>query len=176
MRAFEKWTGSDMYGGGGPENLDTRVMRSFWDAVTSQAEMVKMDMEILGDPYYIIQSGMGTYSAKPDSQNLNNDGTMAHQNGQVFVIVNFRTPIDVNLSTGLYDFGKSATTGPVSMWTGLYRITQIHTKFIGGIFTQQLEGIRLPNTELPNKYQATAQTVYGADKPAPPEKSPAPKT
>ena len=176
MRAFEKWTGSDMYGGGGPENLDTRVMRSFWDAVTSQAEMVKMDMEILGDPYYIIQSGMGTYSAKPDSQNLNNDGTMAHQNGQVFVIVNFRTPIDVNLSTGLYDFGKSAKTGPVSMWTGLYRITQIHNKFIGGIFTQQLEGIRLPNTELPKKYQATAQTVYGADKPAPPEKSPAPKT
>jgi hypothetical protein len=176
IRAFEKWTGSDMYGGGGPENLDTRVMRSFWDAVTSQTEMVKMDMEILGDPYYIIQSGMGSYSAKPDSQNLNNDGTMAHQNGQVFVIVNFRTPIDINLSTGLYDFGKSAKTGPVTMWTGLYKVTQIHNKFNAGVFTQQLEAIRLPNTELPKKYQATASTIYGADKPAPPEKVPAPKS
>jgi len=175
MRAVETWLKSDYYGGGGPEDLDTRVMRSFWDAVTSQAEMVKMDMEILGDPYYIIQSGMGTYSAKPDSQNLNNDGTMAHQNGQVFVIVNFRTPVDINLSTGLYDFGKSAKTGPVSMWTGLYRITQIHNKFNGGVFTQQLEAIRLPNTELPKKYQATASTVFGADKPAPAEKTPAPK-
>jgi len=172
VRAFENWLGTDFYGGGGPEDYSTRVMRSYWDAVTSMSDMVELELEILGDPYYIIQSGLANYSGSLDSDNLHDDGSMAYQNGQVFINVNFRTPVDINLTSGMYDFGKSAKTGPVQMWSGLYRITEVHSKFQGGTFLQTLDGIRLPNQEFPSSSQPTKDKLNGLVQ-APPNGDPA---
>jgi len=159
QRWIEYVTGTDYNGGGGNENFATRAARSFHDAVTSPGDMVDLEMEIIGDPYYIIQSGSGPYTSAIQSQNLNQDGSMAHLNGEVHISVTFTTPVDINLSTGLYDFGKTKTA-PVKPWTGYYRLTGITSKFKDGTFTQTLVGSRIPGQEQPKSNAATPDTTY----------------
>jgi len=43
-----------------------------------------LTLEIIGDPYFIQQSGTGNFTAQEtEYKNLNSDGTMNHQNGEV---------------------------------------------------------------------------------------------
>jgi len=163
---FVNWiTGTDKQGGGGNETEATRAARLWHDAITSKAEMIELNLEILGDPYYIFQSGAGTYSAKPVSQNLNSDGSMCHQTGEVHISVGFSTPIDLNLSTGLFDFGKSKTA-PVSQWQGVYKVTGVTSKFQGGTFVQNIDGVRIPGQELPESYTSTPDKTFNNSTPA----------
>jgi hypothetical protein len=107
-------------------------------------------MEIIGDPYYIVQSGMGNYTAQATQyKNLNLDGSINWQNGEVDILINFRTPIDINQTTGLYNFGSSSKTSPVIAYSGLYNVTNITSSFRGGQFKQTLVGQRRPQQENP---------------------------
>ena len=73
-----------------PEN---QVARDFNEAlVNSPVDLIMVNMEIWGDPYYIADSGMGNYNAlkTPGMININSDGTMDYQSGEVDVLINFR--------------------------------------------------------------------------------------
>jgi hypothetical protein len=156
---------TDGKGGGGREDQATRSARLFHDAISMQSEMTKLEMEIIGDPYYIVQSGTGNYTAKStEHQNLSADGGMNYQNGEVHILVNFRTPVDLNQNTGLYNFG-TATTAPNLMWSGLYRVVTVTSKFKGGEFRQTISGVRLPLQEA--KTQATAARTFNIQQPPP---------
>lgn len=143
-------TSTDRLGGGGQETQETRAARLFHDAITRGKDMVQLNMEIWGDPYYIAQSGMGNYSSQtiPGLQNLNKDGTVSWQNGEVYITVNFRTPIDINQGTGLYNFAGN-TSAPVTQFSGLYQVRRIKSTFNGGQFKQVLMGSRLDQQENP---------------------------
>jgi len=105
-------------------------------------------MQIIGDPYYIIQSGTGNYTSSPTQfHNLNEDGSVSYQNGEVDIMVNFRTPIDINQSTGMYNFGPNTDTAPVMQFSGLYKLTNVSSVFSQGKFTQTLTGYRRPMQE-----------------------------
>jgi hypothetical protein len=151
-------TSSDKQGGGGNETEATRAARVFHDAITSGLDMMLLNMEIWGDPYYIAQSGMGNYTAKGTPfDNLNQDGTVNYQNGEVYINVNFRTPIDINQGTGLYNFA-GAKSAPVIQFSGLYRVQTIQHSFRDGQFRQTLQGARLPQQENPE--QGTSTKVF----------------
>ncbi len=140
-------TGTDKGGGGGQEDAGTRAGRIFMDAITVGTDMYDLDLTIIGDPYFIVQSGTGNYTAtQTEYSNLNADGSVNYQNGEVDILVNFRTPIDINQSTGLYKFagGKSA---PIIQYSGLYCVTEVKSKFADGQFTQVLTGFRRPAQE-----------------------------
>ena len=80
-----------------PETPEMAVARRFHNAIIdSGSDLVTADMEIWGDPYFIADSGMGNYNSEPlpGTINLNADGSINHQNGEVDVNVNFRTPVD----------------------------------------------------------------------------------
>jgi hypothetical protein len=110
--------------------------------------MVDLNMQILGDPYFIAQSGAGNYTAQPTQfHNLNDDGSVSYQNGEVDIVINFRTPIDINQSTGLYNFGPNTDTAPVMQFSGLYKLTNVSSVFAGGTFKQTLVGYRRPMQE-----------------------------
>ncbi len=146
---FKTLMKTDKLGGGGVEDAGTRAARLFHDAITNGKDMMELSMDIMGDPYYIAQSGQGNYTAKPSQyRNLNADGTVNWQNGEVDIIVNFRTPIDLDQNTGLYKFsgGKSA---PVVQFSGLYKVNTLVSKFSNGIFKQTLSGFRRPQQENP---------------------------
>ena len=147
-------------GGGGQETAANRVGRFFHMGITNPNDMINLSMEIMGDPYWIVNSGMGNYTSKPVDgvKDLCKDGSVNWQSGEVDIGVYFRSPLDINQGTGLYDF-KSANTfslvkagkaSPVIAFTGLYKINQVTNVFKGGRFTQTLLGYRRPLQELQN--------------------------
>jgi gas vesicle protein len=153
-------TGTDLTGGGGAETQATRSARVWFDALTRGEEMTVLRMKIIGDPYFIVQSGMGNYASAPTQyQNLNSDGTVNAQSGEVDIRVNFRTPIDINQSTGLYTFAGSTKSAPVSKFSGIYQLCIVNSSFRGGEFRQELKALRRPLQES-KRPEATPSETY----------------
>lgn len=152
-------TSTDKKGGGGVETEATRAGRLFMDAVTRGSDLINLDMTIIGDPYFIVQSGMGNYTSKPTQyMNLNEDGSVNYQNGEVVIGVNFRTPIDINQQSGMYDFGGNSKTAPVMQYSGMYKIRTVVSTFNGGEFIQKLKGQRMPLQE--SKQESTPEQTF----------------
>ena len=134
-------TGSAYKGGGGQDDKASMAARQFMDAVTSGTDMIGLNLTILGDPYYLGDSGVGNYSAvRTDNPYINADSKIDWQRGEVLVKVGFRSPVDINQQTGMYDL---QTTTSLSMFSGLYKIREIVSSFQRGKFTQQLQMFRL---------------------------------
>ena len=134
-------SGSANKGGPGADDPATLAARQFHDAVTNAADMVELQMRILGDPFYLGDSGMGNYSAQATNlKGLNGDGAINHQDGEVYINVRFRNPIDISRRTGLYEFGKGSL---VPQFSGLYRVSIVENTFSRGQFTQSLTLTRM---------------------------------
>lgn len=152
----------DGVGGNAAETAFTRLAKTFHDAITNPYDMVMLDMEIMGDPYWFATSGMGNYVAQPvpGFKDLNKDGSVNWQTSQVDVVVNFRTPVDINQTTGLYNFAgpnhmdmsKDPKAGPAIGFTGAYCVNVVKNFFKDGTFRQVLEGYRRGGQE----YQSIA--------------------
>jgi hypothetical protein len=143
-------TGLAHRGGGGLEDYKTLAARQFHDAVTSGVDMIQLEIKILGDPYYISDSGMGNYSAKCTKlSNMNSDGCMDYQSGEVDILIDFRVPIDNSMATGKYDFPKG--TKLLESFSGLYQVLRVESNFAKGMFTQTLKLVRRKNQESSNR-------------------------
>ena len=152
-------TNTDKKGGGGAETPATRAARTFQENLLSTLNLANINMEIQGDPFWFVQSGLGTYSATSSGvKNLNSDGTVEYQVDEVDIIINFRTPVDINQGTGMYNFGGANEFSPVNQFSGLYKITEVRNNFKGGRFTQELKGFRRPNQE--NKETGTGSNTF----------------
>ena len=110
--------------------------------VNNPVDLVMVDLEIVGDPYYMADSGMGNYNSPSLGSliNLTGDGTMAYQDSEVDIEVNFRTPLDYGPS-GWMDFPGLGSM-PVRKFNGLYKVVFVKHMFNQGQFTQRLELIR----------------------------------
>jgi hypothetical protein len=158
--------------GGGPTDDDLSLLaRSFQEnLLNSSEEMLQADIDIMGDPYYIVSSGTANYSmSNTGSFNVTSNGEVDYQNGEVHVIFNFRTPIDIDPDTGLADFGK---TEIAKGFSGLYQLVSVTNSFKAGKFTQTLHAFRLPNqsksaegpaVDKPQSDYVAAETVYTYD-------------
>ena len=132
--------------GSGPQNHpENAIARTFNDAiVNSETDLVGIDFEIWGDPYYIVDSGMGNYNASPTgSFNINSDGSMDYQNGEVDIIINFRTPVDIR-DPGYMKFPAGGTKA-VGAFSGLYQVIEVTNSWKENVFTQKLKTIRRRN-------------------------------
>jgi hypothetical protein len=162
-------TSTDGKGGGGTETPGTRVAKLFHDSLINGKDLVNLDIEIVGDPYWLCSSGMGNYTAQSTLyKNLNAEGSVDYQSSEVDAIVNFKTPIDINQATGMYDFGSAVT---VQQFSGLYKITTIKNSFKQGQFTQVLSGFRRYGQENPTPVDASRLTTATENIPAPDEYS-----
>lgn len=131
---------------GGGAKLDDSAsiaVKQFHDALTSGTDMINAELTILGDPYYLSDSGIGNHHAK-SSTNLyvNAEGAMNWDKTEIHILINFKTPVDIDLNTGLYNFGKLHTS---PQFSGLYRVLSGESTFSGGKFIQKLKVIRLKN-------------------------------
>lgn len=130
--------------GGGRQTASTAVKRSIAERfhnnlINSQVDLVTADLEIWGDPYYIPTSGMGNYNAPGMSNRVfvNVDGTINYQRSEVFILVNFRTPLDYNALNGLMTFSQIQKP-----FSGLFQVWAVTNKFYDGKFTQTLKLLR----------------------------------
>jgi len=138
VQAAQRQYHSKGMGGSGNDNEKTSQIRTMQALLTNKGDMVNLNMDIMGDPYYIPSTGMGNLIVPSSGFGITNEGSMNYQSNELYIQINFRTPIDLDPETGLYKFEKG-----IDIWSGLYQVTGIESKFNGGKFTQTLTGFRL---------------------------------
>ena len=154
-------------GGTDEGSTEQQVAEAFHTAFVkgASADMITVDLEILGDPYWMVDSGMANYFAKPTVANeqITEDGTMNYEGNDIFIYLTFRTPSDVNTATGLYDFGKETKISPFG---GIYRVVMCENTFSEGTFKQKLKCVRMPaqSTDFIDKTTGVKATLGGENK------------
>lgn len=134
--------------GGGPETPAVRNARMFHNAIIDgAADMVELDMTILGDPYFLSDTGFGNYTADLGSTStVTADGTMDYQRSEIDIVVNFRTPLDYGGPGGYIEM--LSDTVPVAPFSGLYQVVTTRHLFEQGEFKTELHVVRRRNQEV----------------------------
>ena len=142
VQSFIQKTSTQGNGGAGIDNSKIRWARQFHDNILGSGSMdlVEVDLEIFGDPYFIVDSGMGNWTDTPGDLNSTANGQVEYQRSECDILLNFRTPIDYNPETGGMIFPED--TIPVQQFSGLYRVTKITNEIRGNKFTQVLKLLR----------------------------------
>jgi len=132
-------------GGSGDNSTEQKVAESFHKAFVtgSSADLISVDLEILGDTYWLVDSGIANHFDEPQdsSTQITQDGSANYQGSDVFIYLIFRTPRDVRPELGLYGWPNRGKTSPFS---GIYRVVQCESIFNDGVFRQRLKCIRMP--------------------------------
>jgi hypothetical protein len=125
--------------------------------------LMNVKLDILGDPDLIKQDGIWLIGNDTYDKNNGppNDSTQSimFDDREAYVSINFLTPRDYNLDTGLMlpqdlDFQDNQKT---SMFSGKYRIITVHSVFKEGKFTQSLDLLRVIEEEEETTSQESAQ-------------------
>lgn len=128
-------TKTGLFGGASFDDAATNSARQFHDMITNDYDMINLDISILGDPYFLGDSGMGNFTI-PGSGPANSAGSINYQGGEVYIKLSFRMPEDINTDTGYYDFGGMGK--PVREFSGYYKVQNVESTFSRGRFTQKL--------------------------------------
>jgi hypothetical protein len=132
-------------GGNSDKDTEQKIAEAFHKSfiTAGSGDLVNVDLEIMGDPYWLIDSGISNYFSRQSTRSklLTEDGTMNYEGGNVFVYLTFRTPSDIDETTGLYQY---PTGGKESPFSGIYRVTKCDNTFTDGIFKQKLKCVRQP--------------------------------
>ena len=109
------------------------------EAILRNTDMIKLDIEILGDPYYLVTGGIGNYRPRNNGMAASIDNEALYQSIDVLIYLEFRNPDDINPKTGSMIFNKSKAAV-----SGVYRVLRVQNIFNDGMFTQRLSLLRLP--------------------------------
>ncbi len=138
-------------GGSGFRSSEQAVAEEFYHAFITggSADLMTVKLEILGDTYWIVDSGFSNYfsPAQADSQ-VTADGQMNYEAGDIYIYITFRTPADIDETTGLYDFNGNLRESPFG---GIYRITSVENVFADGVWKQVLSCLRMPGPQGPEE-------------------------
>ena len=141
---------SDQQGAGEPtrpfqaNNPSTVFARTLYEAVLGNIRSKMLEMDILGDPYYLVQNGIGNMQVTEDPLYLGmsqEDGSASQKDGDIYVKVNVNSAYDINKDTGLWEMYGA------SNFSGVYQVRQVQSKFSNGEFSQHLKMMKLPNQE-----------------------------
>lgn len=154
-------TSSENKGGSPGDTASIKAAKLFHDALLNPNEMTKINFEILGDPYYISNSGTGNFT---DTQlkfiNITKDGSINYMNGEAHVIINLKTPTDINQGTGLYNLKNNELC---QQFSGIFKLITIRNEFKNGVFKQVISAARIQGQDNPTQ-EATPESLYSSDK------------
>jgi hypothetical protein len=109
------------------------------NAILESVDQCTADLDIIGDPFYLVMGGIGNHKPKKASEGLTFDSTADNQSGDVVIRVNFKNPDDIDPATGFARFNPS-----IVPYSGIYKVLQVKSSFKDGGFKQTLNLIRLP--------------------------------
>lgn len=110
--------------------------------LNSKVDLLTGEMTILGDPYYIADSGIGNFSNTGSGRiNITKDYAMDYQARQPTIVINFRTPTDYG-PDGIMKFPEGQI---IQEFSGIYFVDTVVNNFQKGQFTQVLSLRRLIN-------------------------------
>ena len=143
--------GSSVFENATPDNAKKARAQEFYDYLTNPTvDMMRIEMDILGDPAYICQDqfipldkqgnvmeSQGMYDTTSGSFNVDSHTPLMD--------LNYRFPDDVNDRTGVMFEGKSTAPEENRFFAGVYQVVKIESKFSDGQFLQTLSCVRLNN-------------------------------
>ena len=136
-------------GGSGQADVEKKVAENFHNVFINgnTTDLVSIDLEILGDTYWMVDSGMANYFATESSATpqATNDGTANYEGSDVYIYITFRTPSDISEDTGLYKFPQGDKQSPFS---GIYKVVRCDSTFADGKWTQKLRCLRMQGQSL----------------------------
>jgi len=141
-----------------PTGTNPRIAmaQNLYQALLSSVDTIEVELEIIGDPLFIVQGGIGNSRPKPwsDTQvSMTKTGEINHMEGDVYVTLEFSSPDDIDPNTGLLvGVPERSVT-----FSGVYRVFEVTSKFSGGSFTQILKLKRIQRLELPKTDTDSAQ-------------------
>lgn len=151
----------------------SRTVDVFMDQLTNpQADMVNVNIEIMGDPAWIPTTQWLPVNATnvidvDANEKYRNDGSDPQWNERFYnfntdvadpvVAIQFKMPSDFNDRTGLYNFNSE----PSAMFSGLYQVYKTTSTFDNGAFRQTLSAVRFNNqSNEPVGLEGTANKTY----------------
>lgn len=116
------------------------LAKSLHQAILDNVDQVQAEIDIIGDPFYLVTGGMGNYrpSISPDGTGVG-EGEAPYTTSDVLIILTFRNPTDIDPVTGEVIFDQVAAP-----YSGVFRVIQVSSSFKDGQFTQTLKLIRIP--------------------------------
>jgi hypothetical protein len=110
--------------------------------VNSSASLAMAELEILGDPFYLVTGGVGNYVPKIKSTGITENGEASYFSGDVLVNINFRNPVDIGTfeQGGIVYFQEEKVP-----FSGVYRVSKARSSFREGMFKQTLTMQRIPS-------------------------------
>jgi hypothetical protein len=121
-----------------PYSVLARNMHS--SVIDSKASMLTGELEIIGDPYFLVTGGIGNYNPKPSGRGVTVDGEATYNTGDVMITINFRNPDDINSfeNGGMMRFDANKVP-----FSGVYRVNSAVSTFNDGQFKQRLSVMRM---------------------------------
>jgi hypothetical protein len=123
------------------------VIDHFMDDVFDQgADLVSLNMNIVGDPAYIQTTDLRDVSIDSFNAPAFNKSLSLNPNKEWHIYIEFKNPPDFNSRTGLmkgFDInvgGEADVNAPTI--DGYYRLTEVRSTFNNGQFSQDLIGVR----------------------------------
>jgi hypothetical protein len=161
-------TPTQAYSGNASQPLSdpySTLARGMHDAVVnSKASMVTGEMDILGDPFYLVTGGIGNYNPKPTGRGTYAGGQANQNYGQLLITINFRNPVDIMPFEAGGTMFFDANRVPFS---GVYMVTTVAHTFKDGVFKQRLGVLRMPGQILDYNVAPTDVSKSLSAKPAP---------
>lgn len=111
--------------------------------ISSKGDMINVKLKIVGDSQLIMQDDVFFgQNAVNNAGQLTPNNSLYFTNGELYVFLNFQSPIDYNEETGLAVPGLGRYQ--YSEFTGIYKIVTVDSSFSRGKFEQTLDLVRLP--------------------------------
>ena len=127
----------------------------------ARGDMINVALTIVGDPHFIKQDDiLYNQNLTVNRSQLSPNNSLYTDNGELYVFLNFLSPIDYDESTGL----AIPKTNPFSysLFTGVYKVIKVTSKFQAGRFTQVLDLVRLAISDERRLQDRQIEGVYNA--------------
>ena len=132
----------------GERETTTRTVSDMQKSLYSSArgDMLSLKLKIIGDPDFIKQDDVYTnpgnkdYENMASQQHLPGSGSLVFDRGEIFCTVRFKTPADIDETTGLL---KQDGKYVESNFSGLYKVLSVANELRSGRFEQTLETVRI---------------------------------
>lgn len=113
------------------------LAKNLHQAILTNVDQVTIEIDIIGDPYYLVTGAIGNYRPKLLDNGITEDGEASYTTGDVLIIVTFRNPVDIDSQTGEAIFDNKITP-----YSGVFKVISVANKFKDGLFTQILNAVR----------------------------------
>jgi len=127
------------------------IARAVHQGILANVDQVTANIEIIGDPYFLVTDNMGNQRHELNGDGTVGDGEAPYALGDVHIYIELQSPFDINPQTGEEDFQEitSSSDGKinvthVSRYSGVFRVITLTSSFKDGEFTQVLDLVRMP--------------------------------